>query len=637
MRKYFSLILLTLLVLVLTGGWKIVQVRERDALQSRLDRSSKQLAASLELFFAAHMDGIQSLGTELGKLDLTEANFRQHSSEYQQHNPGLLALNWVNRNGVIEWVEPEEPNREAQGFDLTQHPFASEALAQARESAFATATRPIELLQGGWGIASYTRLQANGKTVGYLNPVFRVPDVVRECLAEFDDPDLRYVLRHGDDLLGVLGPSADDSIEMPIANSIVRVIGRELTLSVIATPISNASSATLLDELLLFVGIIMAGLLAFQVHVAQTKRAEAELNAAQYNSIFEHAPDAIVTLDGKSGKFTSGNQRAAQLFNLQRSEIPGVSPSDFDAIEHPAGTSAAKSFAQHLEDAKVEGSSVFEWVLAARDSKHCLTEVHLVRMPRTDKEEFRISLVDITERRELEIMLRRKCGDEARGQLARVVAHDFNNLLSAILNSAEILQRDAGRSPESDQWLEVIINTCMRARELTHQLRYSDQASVLDPTSVDLNLAIGSFFPILERLVGDGIDVQLRLHTTRSVFVDNTQIELAILNLVVNARDAMPGGGTITIATRDLNSSGVELIVSDEGEGISEEVLEHIFEPYFTTKGSESGTGVGLSAVQKTILEANGTITVDSVLGKGTTFCVDFPAHSPSEQVACEC
>ncbi len=247
---------------------------------------------------------------------------------------------------------------------------------------------------------------------------------------------------------------------------------------------------------------------------------------------------------------------------------------------------------------------------------------------------------DVTERRELEAQLRQAQKMEAIGRLAGGVAHDFNNLLTAMLGSVELLL--ASLSP-ADPRLEDATDikaAASRAATLTRQLLAFSRRQLLRPEPLDLNRVVRDVERLLRRLIAEDIElVTLLADDLGPVRADRGQVEQAIVSLVVNARDAMPGGGTVTLETsnQDLDDAFARrhpgamtgphamLAVHDTGEGMEPDVQAHIFEPFFTTKEVGKGTGLGLATVYGIVKQSGGYITVESEPGRGTTFRIFLP------------
>jgi two-component system cell cycle sensor histidine kinase/response regulator CckA len=248
---------------------------------------------------------------------------------------------------------------------------------------------------------------------------------------------------------------------------------------------------------------------------------------------------------------------------------------------------------------------------------------------------------DLTDRKLLEEQLWQAQKMEAIGQLAGGVAHDFNNLLNVIIGYSELLLIGLSASERQREQVAAIRDAGERAARLTGQLLAFSRRAIVEPKVLDLNEVIDSTARMLRRLIGEDITLVTVLSPRLSrVRIDPVQVEQLILNLAVNARDAMPRGGRMTIETRDVDRrkgdlSGdrdvkpgwyVRLSVADTGGGMTDDVKARIFEPFFTTKGLGKGTGLGLATVYGIVKQAEGQITVESQVGTGTTFAILLPA-----------
>jgi two-component system cell cycle sensor histidine kinase/response regulator CckA len=231
------------------------------------------------------------------------------------------------------------------------------------------------------------------------------------------------------------------------------------------------------------------------------------------------------------------------------------------------------------------------------------------------------------ERAAAEEQLRQAQKMEAVGQLAGGIAHDFNNLLTVIAGYSAIARERIGDGPGAEE-LDAIAHATERAAQVTGQLLAFSRRQVLEPAVLDLNEVARGLAPMLSRLIGE--DVALTIETADGlapVVADRGQVAQVILNLAVNARDAMPVGGTLRIETRMLDENRVGLIVTDTGVGMDPAILQHAFEPFYTTKDAGQGTGLGLATVHGIVEQSGGQVAVDSEPGRGTTFTVSLPAE----------
>jgi PAS domain S-box-containing protein len=255
---------------------------------------------------------------------------------------------------------------------------------------------------------------------------------------------------------------------------------------------------------------------------------------------------------------------------------------------------------------------------------------------------FEVFAEDVTEKRVLEKQLRMAQKMEAIGRLSGGIAHDFNNLLGVIIGYSRVLKKELGGNSALCEHAVEIEKAGQRAASLTKQLLAFSRQQVLTPAVLNLNTLVSDMEGMLPRLLGEDIAVSLTLHSELgSVKADQSQIEQVIMNLAVNARDAMPQGGKLKIQTANVEldqvyardhpgskaGNYVLLAVTDTGTGMNAETLAHIFEPFYTTKERGKGTGLGLATVYGIVKQSNGYIVVDSAPGKGTTFQIYLPQH----------
>ena len=249
-----------------------------------------------------------------------------------------------------------------------------------------------------------------------------------------------------------------------------------------------------------------------------------------------------------------------------------------------------------------------------------------------------VSLRDITVQRALELQVQQSHKIETVGQLAGGIAHDFNNLLTAITGRTEFLAEATNLDADQREDVDEIRRATDRASALTRQLLAFSRKQLLVPRVLNLNQVIGDTLPMLTTLIGEDITIKTEgAADLGNITADSGQLEQVLLNLAVNARDAMPGGGVLTIRTENMSGDSlaevpdldgvdyVALTVADTGQGMDAHTREHLFEPFFTTKPTGKGTGLGLSTVYGILKQSGASIFVESEPGKGTSFKIYFP------------
>jgi PAS domain S-box-containing protein len=368
-----------------------------------------------------------------------------------------------------------------------------------------------------------------------------------------------------------------------------------------------------------------------------TERKAAERGLREASAIIQSSEDAIIG-ENLEGVITSWNEAAEKTFGYTATEIIGrhaslLLPSE-DAAETTENVSrAAKGEGFRRESTRVckEGKRLNVWLT-----------VSPVRGAHGEVVGVSTIVRDITDRKKLEEQLRQSQKMEAVGRLAGGIAHDFNNLLSVIVGYTYVLQSSLPDDEVLRNSAEQVMNAADKASSLTRQLLAFSRRQVLQPEIIDLNDILAGMEKMLPRVIGE--DIEIRTVPTpdiKRVKADPGQIEQVIMNLVVNARDAMPNGGKLTMETGDVRFNAhdaaahnvrpgdyVLLAVSDTGIGMDAETRAHIFEPFFTTKEPGRGTGLGLATVYGIVNQSGGYVWVYSEVGKGTTFKIYFPATS---------
>jgi len=386
-----------------------------------------------------------------------------------------------------------------------------------------------------------------------------------------------------------------------------------------------------------------------------SEKQKTETRLAELSAILESSHDAIYSKD-LQGTITSWNRGAEKIFGYASEEIIGRPVSLLtgrDGEREIEGILKRVKRGETIQD--LEMTRIAKWgqhldlsvtVIPLKDSTGSITGVAVVGR-------------DITQEKSLEQQLQQAQRMEAIGRIAGGVAHDFNNMLGVIIGYSELLRERVPVTDPIRNSVDEIKRAAQRAANLTRRLLTFSRQQILDLRVLDLNNVIDNVSSMLRRMVGEDVEVVLSLgESLGSVKMDQSQVEQILMNLAVNARDAMPKGGRLVIETANHELDEVYLdthpeahpgkyvvvAVSDTGEGIAAKNLPHIFEPFFTTKAPGQGTGIGLSTVYGIVKQGGGHVWVYSEVDKGTTFKIYLPrvdeearesSQSSTQAVAC--
>ena len=363
---------------------------------------------------------------------------------------------------------------------------------------------------------------------------------------------------------------------------------------------------------------------------------------ASFRSLVEGAPHGIyrATMAGQFLEVNPALQRmlgyesAEELFKVDLATQIYRDPADYQRMNELLATS------QVMKDSELE------WKRRGGEPIVVRCSGHRVEGKDGGPDYFEVFAEDVTERRTLERQLRMAQKMEAIGRLSGGIAHDFNNLLGVIIGYSGVLKKSLDKNAPNYEFAIEIEKAGQRAASLTRQLLAFSRQQVLSPSVLTLNSLVSDMEKMLPRLLGEDVNVSLALDPELgNVKADQSQIEQVIMNLAVNARDAMPSGGKLQIQTANVEfdhaytrnhpgskmGSYVMLAIADSGMGMTSETIAHIFEPFFTTKKVGEGTGLGLATVYGVVKQSNGYIWVESAPDKGSTFQIYLPRHLEAE------
>jgi len=380
-------------------------------------------------------------------------------------------------------------------------------------------------------------------------------------------------------------------------------------------------------------------------HIAlaiERRRAEEDLRKSEsmLSLLFENNPLPTWLYDLETLRFVRANQAAARQYGYSQEEFES-----FDILQIRVESEREKALA-HAREMSPNLEEHGFWQHRNKEGKVFEVELISHEVSYSGRRMRLVVAQDISERRHLELQLRQAQKMEAVGRLAGGVAHDFNNLLMVIKGHTELLLNALSPSDSITRKIEQIDRSADRATTLTRQLLAFSRLQVLQPQIINLNSIVDEMGKLLPRLIGEDIELVLRFDKQLgTIRADASQMEQVIMNLAVNARDAMPSGGKLLIQTCNSEldqtytashplmkpGSYVQLDVTDTGMGMDDETQSHIFEPFFTTKEKGKGTGLGLATVYGIVKQSGGFIWVYSELGKGTSFKIYLPRVNEKE------
>jgi signal transduction histidine kinase/CheY-like chemotaxis protein len=523
--------------------WQLLVSHRREEIRGVTNEQVSFVKAKLESELRARILPLERLAErDSGHAAADDSKIESDANLVMSAYPAYQAIEWVDPNYRVRWVTPLGGNEKGAGADLSGDEREREAFQAAQKSGETVGSRPVNLPQGGRGLIVCVPVYDQKRLAGFLVGVFRYKDLIASLLHDVAE-GYWVSLYDGDEEIynGGSQPTPQDAEWTETAG----VHFQQLTwrAEVWPKPATRSYTLSLLPRVAFIGGILMGGLLAFAVYMAETAR----LNAREV---------------------------AASNRELKK---------------------------------------------------------------------------EIAVREQAEQALREAGKMEAVGRLAGGIAHDFNNLLMVIRGHAALSLNRVGSDGALRRELNEILRSTERASSLTRRLLAFSRKQVLQLRVHDLNTLVTQVKELLPPVLGEDIQLFLDLDPEAGrVKADAAQMEQVIMNLVFNARDAMPEGGELTIQTAhtELDEAWAQrhagaqkgphvvLAVHDTGRGMDEEVLSHIFEPFFTTKDRTKGTGLGLATVYGTVRQSGGCITVSSKVGEGTVFEIFLPRVEDPVEVA---
>jgi PAS domain S-box-containing protein len=623
-------------------------LRESTQVAETAVLASRNIQSKITSSFGAQIAPLEALVARWGAdADPWQPEWESEAEQLQQRYPALESIHWVDRTYTTRWGIPSQ---QLEGSAL-----------QAEINSARAAGRTIVVPSAA---------NNSSKSLLILIPISRHGDFNGCAIATLTtdkwlhatiDPEVpkgyTVMLSHGEEQLYTRHASTAPGGSRYLSERSISFYGLPLVVRVWPTPDQWLESRNVLFTMSLVIGLLIyaSGALAVVAHrraraveSAKLLMADQQEDLREANErllkVIQASPFAIVAVD-LSGKVRSWNSAAESMFGWPGVEAigripPFVTGEQMAEFQEKIGRASCGELISGLERRRQrkDGSAidVAIWTAPLRDANGQITSVIL-------------AIADISERKKLEEQLRHSQKMEAVGRLAGGVAHDFNNLLTIINGYGHMMVSMLSPQDRLRSHAEQILKAGNQAAALTTQLLAFSRRQMIQPKAVDLNHVVTNLEKMLRRVIGENIVLHGVLgQDLELVKADPNQMEQVLINLVVNARDAMPHGGALTISTRNVHLKSplacegnqvpaghyVEIAVCDTGDGMDEETRSHLFEPFFTTKARGKGTGLGLSSVYGSIRQNGGGIIVHSERGRGAEFVIYLPRHRETATTA---
>lgn len=624
--------------------WRVSRHHEYDTLSLKTSLTAQQVAIRLEEFISVRLQVAASMRENWANYVDSPETFEAHAQNVVENLGGLLALNWTDPDGVIQWVVPEAPNLAAKGRDLMNNPAVAPVLQRAVDSGTIQVSGILDLYQGGRGVVAYIPIVQDGHNWGVLNAVFRLKPMIEECLARGVRENFHFIVSEGEELVYASTDEAAALTDPARVAAPFRVGHRLWTVTLAPAPSLAETASTTGYDLMFGLGLLLAlvaGLLTWWVLIS---RARLKLSESSFRRIVDTSREGIWTID-KNANTSLVNDRMAEMLGYTVAEMMGRPLYDFMHEEQ------RRQAVNNVARRKAGIAEVHEFVLRRKDGSDLWTIMSANPLyDDTGRYAGALAMVsDITERkradrerRDLEAQMRQAQKLESLGVLAGGIAHDFNNLLTGIIGNVSIALNELADRPRVHQLIDGIDTAARRASGLCQlMLTYSGKGQ-LKVAPIDLNQLVKEMGDLLGVSTSKKATIQYELaDDLPSIDADAAQIGQILMNLITNASEALgDDNGVIAIRTGTLECGAnflrdtylgpnlpageyVFLDIRDTGSGMDPETIDRIFDPFFTTKFV--GRGLGLAAVLGIIRSHNGAIKVESAPGMGTTFCVFFP------------
>ncbi|MCP5464851.1 MAG: response regulator [Deltaproteobacteria bacterium] len=604
-------------------------------IQNQIDHLNRNLASEFELNFTHLLKAQERMaarwevnkGTPLYK-------FEQDALQYLSSHHEIQALEWVNADGVVEWIVPLKGNEGVVGWDNKKSPERWRALQRARRLDELAFSDPINLIQGGKGFLVFSPILYDKKFDGFVLAVYRFEELIKSLIALDQRREENYieVFFNGQ---AVFQSKNKPPVDSDIASfTEVKVMGQRWGFRFVPGPQLLHSYHSNMHEILLGLGALVSFLVGIAVflglHASRRKTQEEEVRRF-LDLIFSNIPLLVIVKSIKEDRIVRINHAAELFFK--------------DSLHDPAVNEQLEKIITAEGEVELPCSTDRRCFLECRSlvlNDHQGQAAYLLQIA----EDVTLKKKERDKRKNLEAQLMQSQKLDALGKLAGGVAHDFNNILGGIMGYTSLLKSKFSEQADVVKKLNVIESSAMRGADLTKKMLGFARKGQYEQAVLSVNDVATEVCDLLSESMPKSIRLHINLNPdVASMKGDTTQIFQVILNVANNAIDAMPDGGELSVSSKvtvleedDAQKMGLtggrkftELRISDTGMGMPQDVIQRVFEPFFTTKEVGKGTGLGLAMVHGIMANHGGGVLIESQEGKGTTLRLFFPIFHQHE------
>jgi two-component system, cell cycle sensor histidine kinase and response regulator CckA len=664
LRFHFYILLPFFIFLIFFAGnlflWHKAETLRRELIHSYSSNSAEQVMLTISSQIHERVNDLTLLTTLWNNYPFLfrKTRFENDAAALVDREKAYYAINFIDTSGMVIVSAPEGLKSRILNRNIGNYPERQKWREQARRNGVCVSSLS-KLYAGKYDGAKsliiwypvFKEEKDSRSFTGFVSGVILLDVFIKNMIHRTVSPEYRYSIALDGNMVYSDSIDRNDSeFESKCALISDTVYGRNWSVKaypgashkLLLLNKSNYHSLLTATLLSIFVTVAVTALFIFGRRLRSNRR-ELRESQSRYSSLVEMSPYAVIIC--KNRKIVFANMATRDIFRYKKYEeymgkdITEVAVSEPSLLLPDTENRGSASGAKHFEH--------YETVMKRIDGTEFPAEVYIKALDSQNEKLEQVMITDITERKKTEAILkeseerlRQSQKMEIVGRLTGGIAHDFNNLLTPIVSYADLLLQDLGSAGNHASDLNGIKEAALRARSLISQLLAFSSKQVLRTQVLDLSEAVNNMRSIITRLIGENIRTDFDFTPLATIKADPSQIEQIILNLIVNAKDAMPDGGDMHITTSVALMEGSEpvlykgglkggkyvcLRISDSGSGMDPETIRQIFEPFFTTKEKGRGTGLGLAIVYGIVKQHAGAVDVASESGKGTVFSIYFP------------